>query len=241
MKTFAAALLFAGATAAGTSYTAAGGTTNNATGIASSKFTALVTLTGTSLTTKNTQSVTASAALGTNGHDIASVLCTLREASKSVCSYCDVSYTADATKYSANHGAYTYAATAPTLAAGTTALTAATNLTIAGALEDQADIAWGTTVASPATDAGATGWKLNSIKASTDKKTLDCDATYTDPTAGTAARETATKGGMATAYAGTSSGLAARASKLATIKLVTGALSNIATVGAAVAALAMSF
>ena len=240
MKTFAAALLFAGAAAAGTTYSAAGGTTHNATGIASSKFTALVTLTGTSLTTKSTIQVVASAALAADKHDIAGMLCTLREASKSVCTICDVAYqTADATKYNANHTAATYAATAPTLAAATTALKSATNLT-AAATKAQTAIAWGTTVASPAVTASQ-GWALNSIMASTDKKTMDCAGTYTDPTSGTAARETATKGGMATAYAGTSSGLATRASKLATIKLVTGALSNIATVGAAVAALAMSF
>merc|ERR1712156_381589 len=82
---------------------------------------------------------------------------------------------------------------------------------------------------------------INSIKGST-KNTLDCDSTYTDGTDNTDAREKVVKDAMATAQHATSSKVGGTiASKLATAKLVTGALSTVATVGAAIAALSMSF
>merc|ERR1712109_225042 len=87
----------------------------------------------------------------------------------------------------------------------------------------------------------ATTWAINSIKGST-KNTLDCDSTYTDGTDNTDAREKVVKDAMATAQHATSSKVGGTiASKLATAKLVTGALSTVATVGAAIAALSMSF
>ena len=84
-------------------------------------------------------------------------------------------------------------------------------------------------------------WTLARIQG-TSKTTLDCQATYTDPTTGTATRESTVKTGMATAKQGISRKLGATvASKLETLKLVQGALSSVATVGAAIAALSLSF
>jgi hypothetical protein len=78
--------------------------------------------------------------------------------------------------------------------------------------------------------------------------TTTCAATYEDATAGTTARETAVKTGMATkfyhgqAYHLNSSSGTKQSTLFSTKALVvSGALSNIASVGAAVAALAMSF
>lgn len=74
-----------------------------------------------------------------------------------------------------------------------------------------------------------------------------CAATYTDATAGTTARETVVKNGMATGfYHGQSAydnSATTKQNTVVSVKalVVSGALSNIAAVGAAVAALAMSF
>jgi len=103
-----------------------------------------------------------------------------------------------------------------------------------------ADTAWGTTTAK-VDGLTAANWKITSIKGTT-KNTLDCVATFTDPTDNTTTREDAVKKGMATAQHATSAKINGTvASKLATAKLVTGALSTVATVGAAIAALSMSF
>ena len=103
-----------------------------------------------------------------------------------------------------------------------------------------ADTAWGTTTAK-VDGLTAANWKITSIVGKT-KNTLDCVATYTDPTTNTTDREKVVKTGMATAQHATSSKVGGTvASKLATAKLVTGALSTVATVGAAIAALSMSF
>jgi hypothetical protein len=86
-----------------------------------------------------------------------------------------------------------------------------------------------------------TDMKLDSNTLSTDKTTLDCSATYTDATVNTDARETVVKTGMATAQQGISAKTAAVVSVLATAKMVAGSLSTVASVGAAIAALSMSF
>jgi len=99
---------------------------------------------------------------------------------------------------------------------------------------------WGTTVAN-VSGKKAEDWVINSIKGTT-KNTLDCDSTYTDPSVNTDAREKVVKDGMATAQHATSSKQGKTVtSKIATAKLATGALSTVATVGAAIAALSMSF
>ena len=103
-----------------------------------------------------------------------------------------------------------------------------------------ADTAWGTKTAK-VDGLTAANWKITSITG-TSKTTLDCDATYTNPTDNTTTTEDAVKKGMATAQHATSSKVGGTiTSKLATAKLVTGALSTVATVGAAIAALSMSF
>merc|ERR1712014_328569 len=99
-----------------------------------------------------------------------------------------------------------------------------------------ADTAWGTTTAK-VDGLTAANWKITSIKGTT-KNTLDCVATFTDPTDNTTAREDVVKKGMATAQHATSAKINGTvASKLATAKLVTGALSTVATVGAAIRSL----
>ena len=128
-----------------------------------------------------------------------------------------------------------------TLANATTALSSLGNLGSAnGSVYTMANTAWGTTTATVSGET-ATTWAINSIKGST-KNTLDCDSTYTDGTDNTDAREKVVKDAMATAQHATSSKVGGTiASKLATAVLVTGALSTVATVGAAIAALSMSF
>ena len=121
MKTFSAALLAASVSAA-TTYTATGTTT---TGVASSKVTAEVSLDGTKLTTKHTMEVVLSAALE-SGQDVHGVLCTLREASVSVCSVCKANYSSG-TQYLSSFIAGGYTTTAPTLVNASDALYVASN------------------------------------------------------------------------------------------------------------------
>ena len=129
----------------------------------------------------------------------------------------------------------------PSLSGTSIELSSATNIgTIdGGSLATLADTAWGTTTATLTET--SPDWTLDSING-TSKTTLDCQATYTDSTAGTADREKVVKTGMATAKQGISRKLGATVkSKLETVKLVTGALSTVATVGAAITALSLSF
>merc|ERR1712109_451052 len=179
--------------------------------------------------------------MGTTAADnIVSVLCTTREANKFVCSYCEAQYV-DASNYKAIWAAYDPVKLV-TLANTTTALTSLANLGTAngGSAYTMANTAWGTTTATVSGEK-ATTWAINSIKGST-KNTLDCDSTYTDTTDNTDAREKVVKDAMKTAQHATSSKVGGTvASKLATAVLVTGALSTVATVGAAIAALSMSF
>lgn len=143
----------------------------------------------------------------------------------------------DATNYTATYTAYK-PILALTLANATTELSALTNLVINGTAKTSVAVAHGT-AATLTTD--GTDMKLDSITLSTDKTTLDCSATYTDATVNTDARETVVKTGMATAQQGISAKTAAVVSVLATAKMVAGSLSTVASVGAAIAALSMSF
>merc|ERR1712004_371235 len=227
MKTFAAALFAAGVAA--TTYSVAGTT---GTGMTSSKVSTTLAVVSTKLTQAQTQQI-----VGTANHYFASALCTTREASKLICSLCEVTYS-DATNYTASYSNYTPTA-ALTLASATTELSSLTNIgSLNGTKKTSAAVAHGT-AATLTTD--ATNMKLDSIKLSTDKTTLDCTATYTDPTVNTTAREDVVKTAMATAQQAISNKTAAVVSVLATAKMVAGSLSTVASVGAAIAALSMSF
>merc|ERR1712004_305984 len=225
MKTFAAALFAAGVAAS--TYSVAGTT---GTGMTSSKVSTTLAVVSTKLTQAQTQQIVGTA-LGTANHYFASALCTTREASKFICSLCEVTYS-DATNYTASYSNYTPTA-ALTLASATTELSSLTNIgSLNGTKKTSAAVAHGT---------AATNMVLNSIKLSTDKTTLDCTATYTDPTVNTTAREDVVKTAMATAQQAISNKTAAVVSVLATAKMVAGSLSTVASVGAAIAALSMSF
>merc|ERR1712210_315680 len=229
MKTFAAALFAAGVAAS--TYSVAGTT---GTGMTSSKVSTTLAVVSTKLT--QTQQIVGTA-LGTATHYFASALCTTREASKFICSLCEVTYS-DGTNYTASYSNYTPTA-ALTLASATTELSSLTNIgSLNGTKKTSAAVAHGT-AATLTTD--ATNMVLNSIKLSTDKTTLDCTATYTDPTVNTTAREDVVKTAMATAQQAISNKTAAVVSVLATAKMVAGSLSTVASVGAAIAALSMSF
>merc|ERR1712012_458602 len=244
MKAFTSALLAASAAAA-TTYTLAG---NVATGVTSTTATAVVTLTGSSLTTRVTTTSVIAAAMAAS--DFSEQLgCFLWEADKTECSYCKFAYTS-ASNYTASWVSYSWTTTAPTIGATAAISSISTNFTIGGAVTDQASTAFGSAVASPVkTNGTTTQWAINEIKLGANAAAMasSCAATYTDSTTGTAARETVVKNGMATGFyhgqsyydnsAGTkqSTGFSTKA------LVVSGALSNIATVGAAVAALAMSF
>lgn len=234
MKTFAAAL-FAAVVSAST-YSVTG--TADGTKVKSSKVTVTTAVASKKLTQKHVHNAV-SADLTTAADNVVSVLCTTREANKFVCSYCEAQYI-DATNYKAIWAAYD-SVKALELPNATTALTGLTNLgTVQGAAYTMASTKWGTTT-SVVNGEKADNWAITSIKGTT-KNTLDCDSTYTDPTDNTTAREDVVKKGMATAQHATSSKIGGTvASKLATAKLVTGALSTVATVGAAIAALSMSF
>merc|ERR1712210_311227 len=229
MKTFAAALFAAGVAAS--TYSVAGTT---GTGMTSSKVSTTLAVVSTKLT--QAQQIVGTA-LGTATHYFASALCTTREASKFICSLCEVTYS-DGTNYTASYSNYTPTA-ALTLASATTELSSLTNIgSLNGTKKTSAAVAHGT-AATLTTD--ATNMKLDSIKLSTDKTTLDCTATYTDPTVNTTAREDVVKTAMATAQQAISNKTAAVVSVLATAKMVAGSLSTVASVGAAIAALSMSF
>ena len=246
MKAFTSALLAASAAAA-TTYTLAG---NTATGVTSTTATALVTLSGTSLTTKVTTTAIMTAAMAASDF-IEQMGCFLKEANNTQCSVCKFAYTST-TQYTATWAVYSWTTSAPTFAA-TTALVGSTitNFTLAGAAVAQTATNWGTAVATPSkTGMTNTAWAApNEIKigALAAAMASSCAATYTDPTAGTAARETVVKNGMATGfYHGMSAYDNSATTKQNTVVstkalVVSGALSNIAAVGAAVAALAMSF
>merc|ERR1712037_853386 len=201
MKTFAAALFAAGVAA--TTYSVAGTT---GTGMTSSKVSTTLAVVSTKLTQAQTQQIVGTA-LGTANHYFASALCTTREASKFICSLCEVTYS-DATNYTASYSNYTPTA-ALTLASATTELSSLTNIgSLNGTKKTSAAVAHGT-AATLTTD--ATNMKLDSIKLSTDKTTLDCTATYTDPTT---AREDVVKTAMATAQQAISNKTAAVVSVL---------------------------
>merc|ERR1712037_98809 len=120
MKTFAAALFAAGVAA--TTYSVAGTT---GTGMTSSKVSTTLAVVSTKLTQAQTQQIVGTA-LGTANHYFASALCTTREASKFICSLCEVTYS-DATNYTASYSNYTPTA-ALTLASATTELSSLTNI-----------------------------------------------------------------------------------------------------------------
>merc|ERR1712004_395711 len=210
MKTFAAALFAAGVAAS--TYSVAGTT---GTGMTSSKVSTTLAVVSTKLTQAQTQQMVGTA-LGTATHYFASALCTTQEASKFVCSLCEVTYS-DATNYTASYSAYTPTA-ALTLASATTELSSLTNIgSLNGTKKTSAAVAHGTAA------------------------TLTTDATNTDPTVNTTAREDVVKTAMATAQQAISNKTAAVVSVLATAKMVAGSLSTVASVGAAIAALSMSF
>ena len=244
MKAFTSALLAASAAAA-TTYTLAG---NVATGITSTTATAVVTLTGTSLTTKvSTTSIIAAAMAASDFTE--QLGCFLWEANKTECSYCKFAYTSSA-NYTASWVSYSWTTTAPTIGATAAISSITTNFTKSGTATDQAATAFGSAVASLVkTNSSNAQWALNEIKLGANAAAMasSCAATYTDATAGTAARETVVKNGMATGfYHGMSAYDNSATTKQNTVVstkalVVSGALSNIAAVGAAVAALAMSF
>merc|ERR1712032_1565009 len=210
MKTFAAALFAAGVAAS--TYSVAGTT---GTGMTSSKVSTTLADVSTKLTQAQTQQIVGTA-LGTATHYFASALCTTREASKFICSLCEVTYS-DATNYTASYSNYTPTA-ALTLASATTELSSLTNIgSLNGTKKTSAAVAHGTAA------------------------TLTTDATYMDPTVNTTAREDVVKTAMATAQQAISNKTAAVVSVLATAKMVAGSLSTVASVGAAIAALSMSF
>merc|ERR1712014_195608 len=168
MKTFAAALFAAVVSA--TSYTATG--TADGTEVKSSKVTATTAVDNT-----------------------VSLLCTLRETSKSVCSYCEVQYV-DATNYKAIWAAYTPVKAVTLSGAATTPITSLGELGSAdGGAYTMANTKWDSAV-SVVKDEKSSTWVINSIKGSS-KTTLDCDSTYTDTTDNTTTREDAVKKGMA--------------------------------------------
>jgi len=234
MKTFAAALFAAVVSA--TSYTATG--TADGTAVKSSKVTVTTSVVSKKLTQKHVHNAVSKDQTKA-ADNVVSVLCTTKETGKFVCSYCEAQYVS-ADKYKAIWAAYD-SVKALELKNATDALTSMTNLgTVDKGIYTMADTAWGTTTAKVDGES-AVNWKITSIKGST-KNTLDCDSTFTDPTDNTTTREDAVKKGMATAQHATSAKINGTvASKLATAKLVTGALSTVATVGAAIAALSMSF
>ena len=244
MKAFTSALLAASAAAA-TTYTLAG---NVATGVTSTAATALVTLTGTSLTTKVTTTSVIAAAMAAS--DFSEQLgCFTWEANKVECSYCKIAYTSS-TNYTASWSSYSWTTTAPTFTATAAISSVSTNFTISGAVTAQASTAFGSSVASPVKTSNSNAqWAVNTftVGANAAAMATTCAATYTDATAGTAARETVVKNAMATGfYHGQSyydNSATTKQSTLFSTKalVVSGGLSTIASVGAAVAALAMSF
>ena len=182
-------------------------------------------------------------AVSAASYDAESIACFLTEADSNLCAYCKGAYASD-TQYEATFATFRWTKTAPKLATAATSLFDAANLQLQGLPVVLPQKNYGTEVDS----FSRTGYVfvLEKMVMGTDKKTLECIASFTDPTAGTEARETVVKDGMAKIYQGASAGIATRTSLLATRKLgststASGALSNIATVGAALAAIAISF
>ena len=85
----------------------------------------------------------------------------------------------------------------------------------------------------------ATGWSAVKVTGKTTQ--LDCESLFTDSNENTTDREKVVKDGMATAQQAISHVAAATETVLKDAVMVTGALSTVATVGAAIAALSMSF
>ena len=128
------------------------------------------------------------------GHDVEALLCTLREENVSVCAYCKFAYES-AEKYVATFGAYGY--TNPPVVSSLVSLTRADNLKQLGGFAVYEATEWGKPVSKPRADNDSTGWAVYEMKMSSDKKRMECTATYTDPTDGTRAREKVVKEGMA--------------------------------------------
>ena len=192
MKHFSAALLAASVSAV-TKYSATGLTD---TAISSSKPTVDVNLDYTNKLTQRVFQQVVGTAIATADDYIAGLVCTTREANKFVCSFCQVKLV-DSSNYKAVWGSYS-ATIMPTISAATVELSSATNIgTIdGGSLTTLANTAWG----APTTtlNENSANWTLERIQG-TSKTTLDCQATYTDPTTGSATREATVKTGMATA------------------------------------------
>ena len=229
MKTFAAAL-FAAGVAASTVYSVTGAT---GTAMTASKVSTTLVVTDKKLTQKQEQSVTATA-LATADHYIGSLLCTTHETNKFVCSLCEVVYATD----SNFKGAFTaFANTAAVTSPGaTTELKNLGNMTANGSRAESTATAYGN--AASVTTA-ATGWSAVKVTGKTTQ--LDCEALFTDTNDNTTDREKAVKDGMAKAQQGISHKAANTETVLKDAVMVTGALSTVATVGAAIAALSMSF
>ena len=85
----------------------------------------------------------------------------------------------------------------------------------------------------------ATGWSAVKVTGKTTQ--LDCESLFTDTNDNTTDREKVVKDGMAKAQQAISHVAAATETVLKDAVMVTGALSTVATVGAAIAALSMSF
>jgi len=239
MKSYAAVVL--AAVAAATKYTGPAGKT--ATGVTSSKLEITVALSGTTLTADLVQQGVATAALA-DADKLDVIGCFLKEASKYACSLASTAYTSSS-NYTSSIITYQLTAT-PTVASATTALTAITGGTkTTDATKAYAATAWGTTVATLTLEAAQTsaGWSVTACKASTDKKTVDFTSKWTK-TSATAAMEKVVKDGMAAStYQGVALTLdgSSWASGFAALKMTAGALSYVASAGAAIAALSMAF
>merc|ERR1712109_225278 len=224
MKTFAAALFAAGVSAV---------TGVTGTAMTASKVSTTTAVVSNKLTQKQEQSVTATA-LATADHYIGSVLCTTHETNKFVCSLCEVVYV-DGTNFKGAFSAWANTQ-AVVLPGATTELKSMTNMSANGSRTESTSTAYGS-AASVTTS--ATGWSAVKVTGKTTQ--LDCEALFTDSTDNTTDREKVVKDGMATAQQGISHKAGSTETVLKTAVMVTGTLSTVATVGAAIAALSMSF
>ena len=194
MKTSIAALLALSASSSTTTYSAAGVTPR---GVTSSEVSIRVTLENSQLTTRIVQKVSLTTAVSTASYDAESIACFLTEADSHLCAYCKGAYASD-TQYEATFATFRWTKTAPKLATAATSLFDAANLQLQGLPVVLPTKNYGTEV-----DAlSRTGYVfvLEKMLMGTDKKTLECIASFTDPTAGTEARETVVKDGMAKTY-----------------------------------------
>ena len=167
MKSFCAALVAAGVSAAST-YSVTGLTDTD---ITSSKPSVVVNLTSANKLTQQVTQQVVGTAIATADDYIAGLVCTTREANKFVCSFCQIKLV-DADKYKAVWGSYS-GTTLPTISGPTIELSSATNIgTIdGGSLATLANTAWGTTTATLTET--SPDWTLDSING-TSKTTLDC-------------------------------------------------------------------